>query len=73
MSRLFVRLIFSGSKFNFLIICNRHTSLFYSFIIIVTKARCTSLDHLYFIDKCLGVGSVAHSGGPIDRHTVPAW
>ena len=55
-SRLFVRLIFSGSRFNLPGYHFRHTSLFYCFIIIVTKASCTSLDHFYFVYECLGMG-----------------
>ena len=51
MSRLFVRLIFSGSRFNFIITSDP----FYCLIIIVTEASCTSLDHFYFYE-CLGVG-----------------
>ena len=54
MSSLFVRLIFSGSRFNFPIISD---IIFYCFIIIVTKTSCTSLDHFYFIYECLDVGS----------------
>ena len=55
-NRLFVRLIFSGSRFNLPIISDiGPTSLFYCFIIIVTKASCTSLDHFYFVYECLQV------------------
>ena len=57
MSRLFVRLIFSGSRFNSPIISDiPGTSLFYCFIIIVTKASCTYFDHFYLIYECLDVG-----------------
>ena len=51
-TNLFVRLIFRGSsdsRFNFPIISDIR------FIIIVTKASCTSLDHFYFVYECLGV------------------
>ena len=50
-SRLFVRLIFSGSKFN----CPFISDPFYCFIIIFTKARCTSLYHFNVIDEYIGV------------------
>ena len=56
MSRLFVRLIFRGSsgpRFNFPIISDIR------FIIIVTKASCTSLDHFYFIYVCLVAGNMS--------------
>ena len=51
LSRLFVRLIFSGSMFNCPIISDMYTSPFYCVIIIMTKACCTSLDHFCFIDS----------------------
>ena len=60
-SRLFVRLIFSGSKFNFPTISVIHVP-FLLFIIIVTKASCTSLGHFYFIYEC---------GGPIRMMNIP--
>ena len=49
-----MRLLFSGSRFNFPIISDIPTYPFYCFIIIVTKTRCTSLD-LFFIYEYLGV------------------
>ena len=66
MSRLFVSLILSGSKFNFPIISDIHPfSIVYCFIIIVTKGSCASLDHLYFIYKYLGV--VSHADDDYSR------
>ena len=47
-----MRLIFTGSKFNFPIISDTHP-FSYCFIIIVTKASCTSLDHFYFFASVL--------------------